>query len=67
MGDKNQKSLLREEVTEEDIAEVISKWTSIPISKLVQSEIEKLLTLEEELHKRVIGQDKAVSSVAEAI
>ncbi len=61
------KSLLREEVTEDDIAEVISKWTSIPISKLLQSEMEKLLSLEQELHRRVIGQNKAVSSVAEAI
>lgn len=61
------KSLLREEVTEADIAEIISKWTGIPVSKLVQSEKEKLLNLEEQLHKRVIGQDDAVRAVAEAI
>jgi len=60
-------SLLREEVTEADIAEVISKWTGIPISKLVESEKEKLLHLEDELHHRVIGQDEAVTAVADAI
>ena len=60
-------SLLREEVTEADIAEVISKWTGIPISKLVESEKEKLLQLEDELHRRVIGQDEAVTAVADAI
>ncbi len=60
-------SLLREEVTEADIAEVISKWTGIPISKLVESEKEKLLHLEDELHRRVIGQDEAVTAVADAI
>ncbi|MDZ8050734.1 MAG: ATP-dependent chaperone ClpB [Aulosira sp. ZfuVER01] len=61
------KSLLREEVTEADIAEIISKWTGIPISKLVESEKEKLLHLEDELHRRVIGQDEAVTAVADAI
>ncbi len=61
------KSLLREEVTESDIAEVISKWTGIPISKLVESEMQKLLHLEDELHKRVIGQNEAVTAVADAI
>ncbi|MEG4497086.1 ATP-dependent chaperone ClpB [Microcoleus sp. F10-C6] len=61
------KSLLREEVTEADIAEIISKWTGIPISKLVESEMQKLLHLEDELHKRVIGQDEAVTAVADAI
>ncbi|NEO97627.1 MAG: ATP-dependent chaperone ClpB [Symploca sp. SIO2E9] len=61
------KSLLREEVTEADIAEIISKWTGIPISKLVESEKEKLLNLEAELHKRVIGQEEAVTAVADAI
>jgi ATP-dependent Clp protease ATP-binding subunit ClpB len=60
-------SLLREEVVESDIAEVISKWTGIPISKLVESEKEKLLHLEDELHQRVIGQEEAVTAVAEAI
>ena len=63
-GDKN---LLREEVTEDDIAEVIAKWTGIPVSKLVQSEMEKLLHLEDELHQRVIGQEQAVTAVADAI
>ena len=61
------KSLLREEVTESDIAEIISKWTGIPISKLVESEKEKLLHLEEELHGRVVGQEEAVTAVADAI
>ncbi|MGD1861299.1 MAG: ATP-dependent chaperone ClpB [Leptolyngbyaceae cyanobacterium] len=60
-------SLLREEVTEEDIAEIISKWTGIPVSKLVASEMEKLLHLEDELHQRVIGQDEAVTAVADSI
>jgi len=63
-GDKN---LLREEVTEDDIAEVIAKWTGIPVSKLVQSEMDKLLHLEAELHQRVIGQEQAVTAVADAI
>ncbi|XP_042516453.1 chaperone protein ClpB3, chloroplastic-like isoform X2 [Macadamia integrifolia] len=61
------KSMLREEVTGDDIAEIVSKWTGIPVSKLKQSEREKLLHLEEELHKRVVGQDEAVKAVAEAI
>ncbi|KAI5665716.1 hypothetical protein M9H77_15569 [Catharanthus roseus] len=64
---KSGKSMLREEVTGSDIAEIVSKWTGIPVSKLQQSEREKLLHLEEELHKRVVGQDPAVRSVAEAI
>ncbi|WP_373545288.1 ATP-dependent chaperone ClpB [Chamaesiphon sp.] len=61
------KSLLREEVTEADIAEIISKWTGIPLTKLVETEREKLLFLEDELHRRVIGQEEAVTAVAEAI
>jgi ATP-dependent Clp protease ATP-binding subunit ClpB len=61
------KSLLREEVTEEDIAEVIAKWTGIPVTRLVQSEMEKLLHLEDELHQRVVGQQEAVTAVADAI
>ncbi|PIA39486.1 hypothetical protein AQUCO_02600142v1 [Aquilegia coerulea] len=64
---KSGKSMLREEVTGSDIAEIVSKWTGIPVSKLQQSEREKLLHLEEELHKRVVGQNPAVTSVAEAI
>ncbi|MCU0569169.1 MAG: ATP-dependent chaperone ClpB [Oculatellaceae cyanobacterium Prado106] len=61
------KSLLREEVTEADIAEIIAKWTGIPVSKLVESEMQKLLHLEDELHRRVVGQDEAVTAVADAI
>lgn len=61
------KTMLREEVTEADIAEIISKWTGIPISKLVESEMQKLLYLEDELHRRVIGQEEAVTAVADAI
>ena len=61
------KTLLREEVTEADIAEIISKWTGIPLNKLVASEMEKLLNLEDELHQRVIGQDEAVTAVADSI
>ena len=59
--------LLKEEVGEEEIAEVVSKWTGVPVSKLVESEKEKLLRLPEILHKRVIGQDEAVTAVSEAI
>ena len=59
--------LLREEVTEDDIADIISRWTGIPVSKLVASEREKLLHLDEELHRRVIGQEEAVEAVADAI
>ena len=61
------KTLLREEVIESDIAEIISKWTGIPILKLVESEKEKLLHLEDELHEKVIGQEEAVTAVSEAI
>ncbi|MBV8151912.1 MAG: ATP-dependent chaperone ClpB [Candidatus Eremiobacteraeota bacterium] len=59
--------LLKEEVDEEDIAQVVSKWTGIPVSKLLEGEIQKLLRLGDELHKRVVGQDEAVTAVAEAI
>ncbi|MFL0768719.1 MAG: ATP-dependent chaperone ClpB [Prochlorococcus sp.] len=65
--DSSDKSMLREEVTEDDIAEVIAKWTGIPVARLVQSEMEKLLHLEEDLHQRVIGQKPAVQAVADAI
>ncbi|MDX2255343.1 MAG: ATP-dependent chaperone ClpB [Pseudanabaenaceae cyanobacterium bins.39] len=61
------RSLLRQEVTEEDIAEIISKWSGIPISKLVESEKEKLLHLEDVLHDRVVGQEEAVVAIADAI
>ena len=60
-------TLLREEVSESDIAEIISKWTGIPVCKLVESEMQKLLHLEAELHQRVIGQDEAVTAVSDAI
>jgi ATP-dependent Clp protease ATP-binding subunit ClpB len=59
--------LIKEEVDEEDIAEVVSRWTHIPVSKLLEGEVQKLLQLEEELHRRVIGQDEAVTAVAEAV
>lgn len=59
--------MLKEEVTSEDIADVVSKWTGIPVSKMVQSEREKLLNLEEELHKRVAGQDEAIEAISDAI
>ncbi|MCL1491640.1 MAG: ATP-dependent chaperone ClpB [Pseudanabaena sp. Salubria-1] len=61
------RSLLRQEVTEEDIAEIISKWSGIPISKLVESEKENLLQLEDVLHDRVVGQEEAVTAIADAI
>src|SRR5207245_1771463 len=61
------RTLIKEEVDEEDIAEVVSRWTHIPVSKLLEGEIQKLLHLDEELHKRVIGQDEAVKAVAEAV
>ncbi|MCD6205982.1 MAG: ATP-dependent chaperone ClpB [Candidatus Marinimicrobia bacterium] len=59
--------LLREEVTEEDIAEIVSKWTHIPVSRLVESERRKLLKIEEKLHERVVGQDVAIKAVANAV
>ena len=59
--------LLKEEVTREEIAEVVSSWTGVPVSKMMQGELEKLKHLEDELHKRVIGQDEAVSAVAAAV
>ena len=59
--------LIKEEVDEEDIARVVSRWTGVPVSKLLEGEMQKLLHLEDELHKRVIGQDEAVTAVAEAV
>ena len=59
--------LVREEVTADDIAEVVSRWTGIPVTRMMQSEKDKLLRLEEELHKRVIGQDEAIRAVADAV
>ena len=60
-------SLIKEEVDEDDIAEVVARWTGIPVTKMMQSEREKLLLLEEELHRRVIGQDEAIQAVSDAI
>lgn len=60
-------AIIREEVTAEDIADIVSRWTGIPVSKMLQSEREKLLHLEEELHKRVIGQDEAITAIADAV
>ncbi|MBW4828468.1 MAG: ATP-dependent chaperone ClpB [Clostridiaceae bacterium] len=64
---KNEDRMLKEEVTEEEIAEVVSKWTGIPVTRLVESEKEKLLNLENILHKRVVGQNEAVKSVSDAV
>ena len=60
-------AMVREEVTADDIAEVVSRWTGIPVSRMMQSERDKLLHLEEELHKRVIGQDEAITAVSDAV
>lgn len=64
---KDGSSLIKEEVTRDDIAEVVAKWTGIPVTKMMQSEREKLLHLEEELHKRVVGQEEAIQAVSDAI
>ena len=61
------KALIKEEVDAEDIADIVSRWTGIPVTKMVQSEKEKLLHLEDELHKRVIGQDDAIKAIADAV
>ena len=61
------RALVKEEVDEEDIAEVVGKWTGIPVSRLMEGEIQKLLQMEERLHERVVGQDEAISAVANAI
>ena len=60
-------SLIKEEVDEDDIAEIVARWTGIPVTKMMQSERDKLLHLEEELHKRVVGQDEAIQAVSDAI
>ena len=65
--DKSARSLLRDRVTEDEIARIVARWTGIPVARLMESEREKLLRLDEELHKRVIGQDDAVKRVSEAI
>ena len=63
----NENSLIKEEVTSEDIAEVVAKWTGIPVQKMLQSDREKLLHLEDELHKRVVGQNEAIEAVSDSI
>lgn len=60
-------SLIKEEIGEEDVAEIVSRWTGIPVSRMLQSEREKLLNLEDELHKRVVGQDDAITAVSDAV
>jgi ATP-dependent Clp protease ATP-binding subunit ClpB len=64
---QGEKALIKEEVDAEDIADVVSRWTGIPVNKMVQSEKEKLLHLEDELHDRVVGQDEAISAIADAV
>ena len=64
---QGEKALIKEEVDAEDIADVVSRWTGIPVTKMVQSEKEKLLHLEEELHSRVVGQEEAISAIADAV
>lgn len=64
---QSEKSLIKEEVTQEDIAEVVAKWTGIPVTKMLQSEREKLLNLEDELHKRVVGQEEAIEAISDAV
>ena len=64
---KSGKSLIQEEVTSEDIAEVVAKWTGVPVTKMLQSDREKLLRLEDELHKRVVGQQEAIVAVSDAV
>jgi ATP-dependent Clp protease ATP-binding subunit ClpB len=64
---QGQARLIKEEVREEDIAEVVSRWTGVPVTRLLEAELQRLLTLEDELHRRVIGQDEAVTAVAEAV
>jgi ATP-dependent Clp protease ATP-binding subunit ClpB len=64
---QGQQRLLKEEVDEEDIAEIVSRWTGIPVARLLEGEMQKLMRLEDELHRRVVGQDEAVTAVAEAV
>lgn len=66
-NNQNAKALIKEEVTHDDIAEVVAKWTGIPVQKMLQSEREKLLNLENELHKRVIGQEEAIIAISDAV
>ena len=67
MGTGDRKSMVKQEVDSEDIADVVSKWTGIPVSKMLQSDREKLLLLEQELHKRVVGQEEAIAALSNAI
>ena len=67
LAEEKETALIKEEVTYEDIAEVVAKWTGIPVTKMIQSERDKLLALENELHKRVIGQDEAIAAVSDAV
>ncbi|MGG8496726.1 ATP-dependent chaperone ClpB [Tenacibaculum sp. TC6] len=67
LASQQEKSLIKEEVTYDDIAEVVAKWTGIPVTKMLQSEREKLLRLEDELHKRVVGQEEAIEAVSDAV
>jgi len=64
---QSDKSLIKEEVTHEDIAEVVAKWTGVPVTKMLQSEREKLLKLEDELHHRVVGQEEAIQAISDAV
>ncbi|MDE6153962.1 MAG: AAA family ATPase, partial [Muribaculaceae bacterium] len=64
---QGEKALIKEEVDAEDIADIVSRWTGIPVNKMVQSEKDKLLHLEEELHKRVVGQDEAIEAISDAV
>ena len=67
LASQQDNALIKEEVTYEDIAEVVAKWTGIPVTKMIQSEREKLLSLENELHKRVVGQEEAIEAVSDAV
>ena len=66
-GMQQNSAMINEEVTAEDVAEIVSKWTGIPVSRMIQSERDKLLNLENELHKRVVGQDEAIAAVSDAV
>ena len=67
LTNQSENALIKEEVTYDDIAEVVAKWTGVPVTKMIQSEREKLLKLEDELHKRVIGQEEAIEAVSDAV
>ncbi len=67
LANQNESSLIKEEVNYDDIAEVVAKWTGIPVTKMLQSEREKLLRLEDELHKRVVGQEEAIEAISDAV